>query len=382
MKTRGQNLSNCHSVMIYVARISDVTSPHFQTLISKREGGSIMKRICVLAIACLFVLSIVSVAPFFMMNAEAIEAAEFYKGKTIRWIVPFSPGGGFDTLSRLIAPFLENELQATIMVDNIKGAGGIVGSTKLFDAKPDGLTIGVIGGLDMLLASYLGHIKFDPSNYSFLSRINVNIEAWILGNKSPYKSFADLTQAKKEVKFGVTGPGSASNLGIAAICDKAHIKKKIVSGYPGSDETALATIQGEVDSCQFTWPSLRTVVESGDAKPVLVMTTWRPEDPLLNNTPSVVEVARVLGLSKQDSEDIKGIANATTVDKIIVGPPGIPADRLELLRDKLFTSLNSPKLIQKANSLGRPISPLRGEGLTALLKSANEAVKKFGYVLK
>lgn len=334
------------------------------------------------AMLTILALMMILTGPFSVRNAQAEDAAAFFKGKTIDWIVPFSPGGGFDTLSRLIAPHLEKELQATIAVRNMTGAGGIVGSTKLFDAKPDGLTIGVIGGLDMLMASYLGHIGFDPSKYSFLSRINVNIEAWIVGNKSPYRSLVDMRMAKNLVKFGVTGPGSASNLGIAIVCDKIKIKKNIVTGYAGSDETALATVQGEVDSCQFTWPSLRGVVESGDAKPILVMTTWRPKDPLLSGTPTMDEVARVFGLNEQDSEDVKGIANATTVDKIVVGPPGIPADRLKFIREKLFASLNNPNLLQKADSLGRPIDPLRGEELVALWQSADAAVNKFGNVLK
>lgn len=315
-------------------------------------------------------------------QAEETGGGQFFKGKTMTWIVPFSPGGGFDTLSRLIAPYLEKELEATIMVHNMPGAGGIIGSTKLFHAKPDGLTIGMIGGLDMLLASYLEQIDFDPAKYSFLSRVNVNVEAWILSKKSPYNSIVDLTDSTTPIKFGVTGPGSASNLGITVISDKLNINKKIVSGYPGSEEAALATVQGEVDACQFTWPSLRGVVETGDAKPVLVMTTWRTDDSLLENAPTVTEVARVFGLSKQDGEDLKGIANATCVDKIIVGPPGIPEDRLQSLRDKLFKALSNPKLLKEAESLGRPLAGLRGEELAELLQSANAAVQKFGHVLK
>ena len=104
---------------------------------------------------------------------SSTEAASFYKGKNIRWIVPYSTGGGYDKYTRLISPFFAKYTGATIRIENKPGAGGMLGVNLLFKSPKDGLTVGIINGSAMVtnqIAKTKG-ANYKIEEFEFLGRI-------------------------------------------------------------------------------------------------------------------------------------------------------------------------------------------------------------------
>ena len=101
------------------------------------------------------------------------KVADFYRGKTIKFIVPYSPGGGYDTIARSLAPYLEKYTGTSVIVENVPGAGGNVGAERLFTSKNDGLTIGIMNNQGMIMTQLFdsGAVNFDISEFSFIGRV-------------------------------------------------------------------------------------------------------------------------------------------------------------------------------------------------------------------
>ncbi|MBX2838355.1 MAG: hypothetical protein KTR35_15975 [Gammaproteobacteria bacterium] len=98
------------------------------------------------------------IASCFGSTAIAQSAADFYKDKSIKWIVPYKPGGGYDEYSRLLAPYMEKYSGARVDITNMPGAGGMKGANEIFKSPADGLTIGIINGSAMV-TNELAEIK-------------------------------------------------------------------------------------------------------------------------------------------------------------------------------------------------------------------------------
>ena len=121
----------------------------------------------------------------------------------IRWIVPFSPGGGSDTYSRLLEPYLESKLNRSVLIDNISGAGGLIGAKALRDAPADGLTIGVInfGGLILAESLELNDAPKPMSEFSMIGRIAEQQHVWVTGQGSSIKRIEDIKGAANKLSL-------------------------------------------------------------------------------------------------------------------------------------------------------------------------------------
>src|SRR3990170_3983388 len=104
--------------------------------------------------------------------AEAEDAAAFYKGQTVRLIVGYGAGGGYDAYARQLAPHLEKRLGATVVVENRTGAGGLLALNQLAAGAPDGLSIMLVNGEGAALAQLLGEegVRYDPMKVPWLGR--------------------------------------------------------------------------------------------------------------------------------------------------------------------------------------------------------------------
>ena len=146
-----------------------------------------------------------------MLSHGAAQAQDFYKGKTITYIVATSPGGGYDTYARLIGKYLEKQLGAKVLIKNVPGAGHIVGANTLWAAEPDGLTIGTFN-TGLIYAQILGRegVQFDLREMAWIGKAASDPRAMVLSSESDYASVEDLAVAMKPVKFATAGVGSAS----------------------------------------------------------------------------------------------------------------------------------------------------------------------------
>src|SRR5262252_5961308 len=193
------------------------------------------------------ILSLAALAILSSSTAFAAATADYFKGKTITYIVATSPGGGYDTYGRLISRYLVKYLPGSrILVKNVPGAGNIIGANEIYSARPDGLTIGMFNtGLiyDQLIKRQ--GVMFDLTKFSWIGKAAYETRALMLSKSSGFKSFDDMMKAKGPVKFAASGIGAASYNDTRMLADALHLNVQIVNGFTGN-EGEMSMLRGEV----------------------------------------------------------------------------------------------------------------------------------------
>ena len=294
----------------------------------------------------------------------ADDPAAFFKGKTITWIVSTGPGGGHDFYARLISRHMQKFLpDVTIVVKNVGGAGHIQGANMVYAAKPDGLTIGSFS-TGLVYAQIVGMpgIQFDLGKMSWIGKAASDPRALLVSKKSPYRSFADLRSSDRPVVFVTSGVGSGSYIEANMVARAFGLKSKILTGYSGN-EGQMSLLRGESDATMDGSETSTPLVERGDG---FLALQFGKE---LAGVPDGRELAET-----DAARTIASLLEAQSVlARITAGPPGIPADRLEVLRDAYRRTLESPELRADAEKAKRTIKPAYGEDVA---KSIAVALKQ------
>ena len=324
--------------------------------------NSFRKNYSLIFTSILLIVILLSTAIF--VSAQGTSAGDFFKGKKIDFIVPNTPGGGFDTYSRLIAPFIEKYIPGvTVVVGNHPGAGGIVGTNMIYLAKPDGLTIGIVNVPGTLFAQ-IGETEgllYDLATFSWLARIVAEPRVLAVSSESGLKSMEDLKNLGRPVKVALAGVGSDEYFGVIVIFKAFDIPINMIAGYGGQSECNLALMRGEVDCTASSYGSVANLIASKDFLPILQLAN--EQDVIEGMGPNAVDVV------EGEARDILGaITNVYALDRSICGPPGLPEDILKVLRDAVFNSLNDPEFLEIAKTAGRLVAPLKGSTAEELVK--------------
>lgn len=160
--------------------------------------------------------------------------ADFYKGKTIEFVVPNRPGGGYDTYARLMAPYLEKYTGTTVVVKNKPGGGGVVGMGLVYRADPDGRTIGIAnmtGSIPAQIGSAEG-MNLDLRKFVWLARVCDEPQVFVVGANSKYKTWEDILKTKDTVKLSCTGTSGSSYLDLLVLKMVFDLKNfDIITGF-------------------------------------------------------------------------------------------------------------------------------------------------------
>src|SRR5262245_34431604 len=197
------------------------------------------------AIRCLLGLAaaILAAAPG---NAQPV--ADFYRGKTLRMLIGYGPGGGYDIYGRLVAEFLPRYLPGnpTIIAQNMPGAGSFVAAKYLYEVAPrDGTVFGSLAQTLALDSMTNANAKVDVAKMPYVGRVVTNIDVGATLARTGIKSFADVRA--KQYNVGVSGGGSTTVLFPTALNAFAGAKFKLIRGYSGTIDILLAMERGEVD---------------------------------------------------------------------------------------------------------------------------------------
>src|SRR5262245_23935566 len=184
------------------------------------------------------------------LSAPALAApadANYFKGKTVTYIVATGAGGGYDTYGRLIARFMQKYLPGSrFIVRNVPGAGHIIGANTIYTSRADGMTIGMFNtGLIYNQLMGLPGIKFDLTKFSWVGKASDEIRVMVVSTKSGYKSIDDVLKAKTPIKFAAAGVGSAAYLDTRILDFVLPIEIQTVTGFDGA-EGELSMMRGEV----------------------------------------------------------------------------------------------------------------------------------------
>ena len=309
-----------------------------------------------------------ALAVSFTCAAQAMAApadANYFKGKTVTYIVATGAGGGYDTYGRLIARFMQKYLPGSRMiVRNVPGAGHIIGANTIYTSRADGLTIGMFNtGLIYNQLMGLPGIKFDLTKFSWIGKASDEIRVMVVSTKSGYKSIDDVLKAKGPVKFAAAGVGSAAYLDTRILDFVLPIEIQTVTGFDGA-EGELSMMRGEVVAETGIASSFDQFVKNKNGFYALAMSRLAhevlPGVPLASDYVKDEQGKRLLALLEALSD----------LGRLTAGPPGIPADVLKVLRDAHEKAVKDPELIAEAMKVNIPVKFGSGEFVTQRIKEA------------
>jgi len=312
-------------------------------------------------------------------DADTIAGGCFPSGsRTVRWIVPTSPGGGQDVLSRLVEPFYERRIGAEIVIENLVGAGGTRGARLLHDADPDGRTIGVINATGRIVAELSGERSgLHPfEDFTVVGRITVEDPVWMVGRDSRFRRVEDLwTRAGgSPVVFGMTDVGGSGFVFVSVAAEILGLEVRYVPGYGGGREYALGLIRGEIDVGGFSFESVRDRVEAGDMLPILQLSDAPVGDhPALAGVPLLAGKDGVAArrAAERGGDEVPAVVPAEALaqlfefGRIVAAPPGIPEETRRCLADGRAEATADPDLLAAAARAKRTIRFATRDELTA-----------------
>ena len=299
---------------------------------------------------------------------EAAAEESCYEGETATFVVPYPPGGGYDTIARGLAPALEEQLGATIVVENQPGAGGLTAANTIYKGEPDGLTFAILPGVGLLAASLAEAqgVAFDPLEFTFVARVAPDERLMVVGPESGFESIEDVLAADREIRFAATGPGGGDYIDATIVSEILELDARVVSGYPGSGDTALAVTSGDVDAVFSSVAGLLSGVESGDLIPVMVAGEERAED--LPDVPAMLE----LDLADDQRALAEAHARLQQAGRSIVAPPGVPDNCVAELSAAFEAAVEDPEALELLEGSNEHVSYLSGEDLQEIYRSVLE----------
>ena len=281
-------------------------------------------------------------------------AASPYQGKTLTIIVPYGPGGGYDTWARLVAPHLKQYLGAAeVKVENHPGGGGLVGTNAVYSAKPDGLTIGdtnAAGDVFAEIAKAPG-VHFETAKFNWLARPDDDPHIIAVHPSSPYKTFNDilaLKGGKTVLRCLATGRGSSDYNSAVIAMNAFHVPFHMVAAFKGSHAEKATFIAGGGDTISV---SASDIAHLGKKARVVVLTASEPFHKL-PGIPTVVQAAQQYKLPAKTIEVLKIMSSVMDMGHAFFAPPGVPADRLAALRTAFAKTFKNKDFLAKAGKAG------------------------------
>jgi tripartite-type tricarboxylate transporter receptor subunit TctC len=301
-------------------------------------------------------------------------------GETIELIVPFAPGGGYDAYARQLAPKLGAELNATVIVVNKPGAGGVLATNQVWKAKPDGTTIALFntpGHLGSALAQSPG-VRYDAEKFSYIGRLSSEPDVVLTAEDNALQSWSDVEKRSgtPAVRFAATGPGSNEYIDGVVLQNLLGLDSKVVTGYSTSNEAYLGILSKVVDLHSRSYGSQESALKSGDAVPLLTVGS-KDGYPLLAKTPTLADV-----VADDQKELAQSHAELIQSGRTIAGPPGMRAETLELLRNAFQKVVTDPDYAAAAKKARRPISFASGQDVADNVKKIMQSPKQYVDLIK
>jgi tripartite-type tricarboxylate transporter receptor subunit TctC len=317
-------------------------------------------------------------------RAQAV--ADFYRGKTLRMIIGYGPGGGYDMYGRLVAEFLPRHLPGnpTIVTQNMPGAGSFVAARYLYDVAPkDGTVFASLAQALALDSLTNTNAKLDVAKMPYIGRVVTNIDTGSALAKSGIKSFEDVRA--KQYNVGASGGGSTTVLFPTALNTYAGAKFKLIRGYSGTTDILLAMERGEVDIVgAYGLPGILVShpgwVHRGEATFLYQAAVKRHR--LLPNVPTLPELAQ----SDEGREVLHAAASTGEIGRSILTTPGVPPERLAALRSAFQAMLRDPAFVETCEKRNLMIDGAAGEEIDeivrATLRLPESVAEKIGQMMQ
>lgn len=299
--------------------------------------------------------------------AQAQSPAQFYQGKTINLYIGYGPGGGYDLFGRLVARFLGTHIpgKPTVVAQNMPGAGSIRAANYVYNVAPkDGTALGIVTQT-VALEEILGTagIQYKAADFHWIGRVTSNVDILISWHTSKVKTIDDAMVHE----IPLASPGSG--LFIPRILNNVvGTKFKMITGFPGSNESNLAMERGEVEAVSTSWTQLKTSKEEWVTKGIVnILVEYAPERfAELPNVPSMVE----LGKTEEQKQILALYATGSEIGRSIFTTPNVPADRVKALRDAFDTMVGDSQFLSYVKQTNAEFDPVPGVELQRIIQKS------------
>ena len=309
-----------------------------------------------------------AIAAMLAVSATGARAQEFYRGKTLTFIVGFTVANSYDSYSRAVARHIVKYLPGTpgAVVQNMQGAGSIIAANHIFNVAPrDGTVMGMIDpaiGLVQLLGN--SRLKADAAKFNWIGRISDNSAVLYAWYTAPVQKFADAF----EKELIISAAGENSRLLFTFLQNLLGMKFRLLTGYKGPTEARLAMEQGEIHGLTQPFPILRAEKPDWlrERKVTLLLQASIDAHPDLKGVPIVTDFAR----TPEEKAQIEFMAGSSRVGRALLSPPGQLPERVADLRRALMATVQDEAFQSDIRKLGLDLNPMSGEDLQRFVEAS------------
>ncbi|HTI88503.1 MAG TPA: tripartite tricarboxylate transporter substrate-binding protein [Alphaproteobacteria bacterium] len=297
------------------------------------------------------------------LASPSAHSEDFFAGKTVSLLVSSDPSGGFDTYTRLLAPYLQKYLpgKPTMVVQNMPGGGGLRVAQYMYSvAEKDGTKIGNVraaNALDSMLNIRGGDM--DPTRFQWVGNMNGDTLVCEFSDTSGIRTVEDLRSRPTIV--GSTGKGGDNYSMPNALNYVLGTKMKIVLGYQGTGDRVLASQRGEIDGlCGINASTLNTLedlIKSG--KLLTIVQGGRKPYVTIPDVPMAQSYAR----TDRERQILDAVFSTAAVARTYALPPGTQKDRVDTIREAFMKATRDPEMIAQATKMKIEVDPMPGEDL-------------------
>ncbi|MBM4260866.1 MAG: hypothetical protein FJ145_05415 [Deltaproteobacteria bacterium] len=320
-------------------------------------------------------LALALLNPWHLESASA-QQTPFYQGKTVRIVVGLTPGGFYDRWARLLARFMPLYIPGhpNFIVQNMPGAGSMIAMNHVYGvAKHDGLTL-VMPNYGVYLDQLAGRteVQFDVTKMHFIGSPEKSDIVLYARADAPFKTIQDMRKLAEPPKCGASGTASADYLIAKVLEDTLGVKINSILGYAGGNEIDIAVEKGEVQCRGMTIaPHFgREPFDSWHKKGFdrHILQTAEKRDPRLADVPTIYEIFDAEKTPEESRRVADVILRGGDFGRPMLVAPGVPADRVKMLREAYVKAISNHELLAEAKKSRMDVEPVRGEDLDALAK--------------
>jgi tripartite-type tricarboxylate transporter receptor subunit TctC len=301
------------------------------------------------------------------IQAQAETVEQFYKGKTIQFVIGYPPSGSNDTYARAIARHIGKYIPGHphVVPMNMPGAGSFRAVNHVYNRAPRDGTILCIGAPTTALDEKLGSkgVLFKTAEFGWVGRVDSLINIVFLWHTSKVKTFADAQ--KYESTLSGTGAGSTVSIYPTVMNNVFKTKFKLIMGYKGSAAAQLAVERGEVEGHSTSWTAVK--INHPDwwpTKKISILAQFSlTRHPELPTIPTAIDLAR----NDEERQILTPIMTASEIGSAYFTTPGVPQDRLTAIRRAFDQTMKDPEFLAEAKKSRLTVGPMRGEELQKLV---------------
>jgi tripartite-type tricarboxylate transporter receptor subunit TctC len=328
------------------------------------------KRFCLVSSALAFAASLIG-------SGAVFAQADFYKGKTITVYIGTTPGALYDQWGRILAQHMGKHIagKPDLIVQNMPGAGHMIAANYVYNrTKPDGLSL--IGSIvpTLYFDQLVGRkeAQFDWAKFVWIGSPVQGESQMYMRADTPYKTIEDVRNAKEPPRCGAQGTSDSAYYLPKLFEETIGTKFNLVQGYPGGPEIDLAVERGEIHCRSFTIEAFmsrepyHTWRKKGFVRNIIQ--TGKKKDAKLPETPTLWEMMDRYKTPEGSRRLATLMLASGQLGRPMMGTPGIPADRVKILRDAFAATVKDPEFLADIDKRQFDLDPVPGEDLEKIVK--------------